>query len=86
MVDRISELMREKIEGISDLRRRNPRARGCASFIELKRDALPRCLNQLYRFTPLQSNFPATCWRWIRPAADDEPEDMLTLFVAFESR
>ena len=60
MVERIAELVREKkIEGISDLRDESDRD-GYRVVIELKREAVPDVvLNQLYRFTPLQSTFGA---------------------------
>jgi DNA gyrase subunit A len=60
MVERIAELVRDKkIEGISDLRDESDRD-GYRVVIELKRDATPDVvLNQLYRFTPLQSTFGA---------------------------
>jgi DNA gyrase subunit A len=60
MVERIAELVREKkIEGISDLRDESDRD-GYRVVIELKRDAVADVvLNQLYRFTPLQSTFGA---------------------------
>ena len=58
LVERIAELVREKrIEGIADLRDESDR-QGMRVVIELKRDASPDVvLNQLYRFTPLQSSF-----------------------------
>jgi len=58
MVERIAELVREKrIEGIGDLRDESDRT-GMRVVIELKRDASAEVvLNQLYRFTPLQSSF-----------------------------
>ena len=58
MVERIAELVREKkIEGISDLRDESDRD-GYRVVIELKRDAVADVvLNQLYRFTPLQTSF-----------------------------
>lgn len=58
MVERIAELVREKkIEGISDLRDESSRE-GYRVVIELKREAMPDVvLNQLYRFTPLQTSF-----------------------------
>ncbi|MDB5505911.1 MAG: gyrase subunit [Devosia sp.] len=58
MIERIAELVREKkLEGISDLRDESDR-NGMRVVIELKRDAVPDVvLNQLYRFTPLQSSF-----------------------------
>jgi DNA gyrase subunit A len=60
MVERIADLVREKkIEGISDLRDESDRD-GYRVVVELKRDATPDVvLNQLYRFTPLQSTFGA---------------------------
>ena len=60
MVERIGELVREKkIEGIAALRDESDRD-GYRVVIELKRDAMPDVvLNQLYRFTALQSTFGA---------------------------
>ena len=59
MVERIAELVREKrIEGVADLRDESDR-QGLRVVVELKRDASPEVLlNQLYRYTPLQSSFP----------------------------
>ncbi|MGV3490374.1 MAG: DNA gyrase subunit A [Devosia sp.] len=58
MIEKIAELVREKrIEGISDVRDESDRE-GMRVVIELKRDGVPDVvLNQLYRFTPLQSSF-----------------------------
>jgi DNA gyrase subunit A len=58
MVEKIAELVREKrIEGVADLRDESSRE-GMRVVVEVKRDALPDVvLNQLYRFTPLQSSF-----------------------------
>jgi DNA gyrase subunit A len=58
LVERIAELVREKrIEGIADLRDESDRD-GMRIVIEMKRDApADVILNQLYRFTPLQSSF-----------------------------
>src|SRR5690348_14334775 len=60
MVERIAELVREKkIDGIADLRDESDRD-GYRVVVELKRDAMADVvLNQLYRFTPLQSTFGA---------------------------
>ncbi|MBV9567435.1 MAG: DNA gyrase subunit A [Hyphomicrobiales bacterium] len=60
LIERIAELVREKkIEGISALRDESDR-RGMRIVIELKRDAMADVvLNQLYRFTPLQTSFGA---------------------------
>jgi len=58
MVEKIAELVRDKrIEGIADLRDESDRS-GMRVVIELKREAVPDVvLNQLYRYTPLQSSF-----------------------------
>jgi DNA gyrase subunit A len=58
MVERIAELVREKrIEGISDLRDESDRD-GMRIVVEMKRDApADVILNQLYRYTPLQTSF-----------------------------
>ena len=58
LVERIADLVREKrIEGVSDLRDESDRS-GMRVVVELKRDASADVvLNQLYRFTPLQSAF-----------------------------
>jgi DNA gyrase subunit A len=58
MVERIAELVREKrIEGIADLRDESDR-QGMRVVVEIKRDASGEVvLNQLYRFTTLQSSF-----------------------------
>ena len=58
MVEKIAELVREKkVEGVSDLRDESDRD-GMRVVIELKRDASADVtLNQLYRFTPLQTSF-----------------------------
>jgi DNA gyrase subunit A len=60
MVERIGELVREKkIEGIAELRDESDR-HGYRVVVELKRDAeRDVVLNQIYRFTPLQSTFGA---------------------------
>ncbi len=58
LIERIAELVREeKIDQIADLRDESDR-RGMSIVIELKRGAQPqKVLNQLYKFTPLQSTF-----------------------------
>jgi DNA gyrase subunit A len=58
LIERIAELVREgRIEDISDLRDESDR-RGMSIVIELKRGAHARkVLNQLYKFTALQSTF-----------------------------
>ncbi|MDE2488695.1 MAG: DNA gyrase subunit A [Alphaproteobacteria bacterium] len=58
LVERIAELVREKrIEGVADLRDESDRD-GMRVVVEMKRDASADVLlNQLYRFTPLQTSF-----------------------------
>ncbi len=58
LLEKIADLVREKrLEGISDLRDESDRD-GMRMVIELKRDAVADVvLNQLFRFTPLQSSF-----------------------------
>ncbi|RMF01017.1 MAG: DNA gyrase subunit A, partial [Alphaproteobacteria bacterium] len=58
MIEKIADLVREKrIEGIADIRDESDRD-GMRVVIELRRDAVADVvLNQLYRFTPLQSSF-----------------------------
>ena len=58
LIEKIAELVREKkIEGIADLRDESDRE-GMRIVIEIKRDAVADVvLNQLYRFTALQSSF-----------------------------
>ncbi len=60
LVEKIAEAAKEKrIEGISDIRDESNR-RGVRVVIDLKRDATPEVvLNQLWRHSPAQSNFPA---------------------------
>jgi DNA gyrase subunit A len=88
MVERIAELVREKrIDGISDLRDESDRE-GFRVVVELKRDAVPEVvLNQLYRFTPLQTNFGANMVALDagRPQLMNL-KDLLTLFIAFREQ
>ncbi|NUM43668.1 MAG: DNA topoisomerase 4 subunit A, partial [Anaerolineales bacterium] len=60
LIERIAELVRGgRLEDISDLRDESDR-RGLGIVIELKRGAQPKkVLNQLYKYTPLQSTFGA---------------------------
>src|SRR3954469_662009 len=85
MVERIGELWREKkIEGISALRDESDRS-GYRVVIELKRDAMADVvLNQLYRFTALQSTFGANVVALDggRPLVMNL-KDLLSTFVAF---
>ena len=88
MVERIAELVRDKkIEGISDLRDESDRD-GFRVVVELKRDAVPEVvLNQLYKYTPLQTNFGANMVALDagRPQLMNL-KDLLTLFVAFREQ
>ena len=60
LIERIAELAREgKLDAISDLRDESDR-RGMSIVVELKRGAQPKkVLNQLYKYTALQSTFGA---------------------------
>jgi DNA gyrase subunit A len=88
MVERIAELVREKrIEGISDLRDESDRD-GYRVVVELKRDAMADVvLNQLYKFTPLQTSFAAN----MLALDGGRPQtmtlkDLLTIFISFRER
>jgi DNA gyrase subunit A len=85
MIEKIAELVKEKrVEGISDLRDESDRD-GYRVVIELKRDAnADVILNQLYRYTPLQTSFGAN----IVALNGGKPEqlallDILRAFVNF---
>lgn len=67
MIEKIAELVREKrIEGISDLRDESDRD-GMRVVVELKRDANAEViLNQLYRWSPLQTSFGVNMLALIR--------------------
>jgi DNA gyrase subunit A len=58
LIERIAELVRDgRIDAIADMRDESDR-RGMSIMIELKRGAQPKqVLNQLYKYTPLQSTF-----------------------------
>ncbi|BFM39192.1 DNA topoisomerase (ATP-hydrolyzing) subunit A [Synechocystis sp. LKSZ1] len=85
LIERIAELVNEKkLEGISDIRDESDRD-GMRIVIELKRDAYPRVvLNNLYKQTPLQSNFGAN----LLALVNGEPQTLnlkrfLTVFLDF---
>ncbi|PBB21619.1 DNA gyrase subunit A [Mesorhizobium sp. WSM4313] len=85
MIEKMAELVRDKrIEGISDIRDESDR-QGYRVVVELKRDAVADVvLNQLYRFTPLQTSFGAN----MVALNGGKPEvltliDMLKAFVGF---
>ena len=85
MVERIGELWRDKkIDGIAALRDESDRT-GYRVVIELRRDAMADVvLNQLYRYTPLQSSFGANvvALEGGRPQVMNL-KDLLAPFVAF---
>jgi len=85
MVERIGELVREKkIEGIAALRDESDRD-GFRVVVELRRDAVPDVvLNQLYRFTSLQSSFGANmvALEGGRPQVMNL-KDLIASFIAF---
>ncbi len=60
LIERIAELAREgRLDSVSDLRDESDR-NGMRIVVELKRGSQPkRVLNQLYKYTPLQSTFGA---------------------------
>ena len=85
LIERIAELVREKkVEGISDLRDESDRD-GMRIVIELRREAVADVvLNQLWRFTAMQSSFGAN----MVALNGGKPElltlhDMLSAFVEF---
>ena len=85
MIEKIADLVRDKrIEGISDIRDESSRE-GMRVVIELKRDAEPEIvLNQLWRFSQLQSSFSVNNIALLR----GRPEqlhllDLLHAFIAF---
>jgi DNA gyrase subunit A len=85
MIEKIAELVRDKrVDGISDIRDESDRD-GYRVVIELKRDAVADVvLNQLYRYTPLQTSFGCN----FVALNGGKPEqmnlmDMLKAFIAF---
>ncbi|WP_461307186.1 DNA gyrase subunit A, partial [Albidovulum sp.] len=85
MIEKIAEMVREKkIEGIAHIQDESDRV-GVRVVIELKRDATPEVvLNQLWRFTPMQTSFGAN----MLALNGGRPEtlslrDFLTHFISF---
>lgn len=83
--EKIAELVRAKqIEGVSDIRDESDRS-GMRIVIEIKRDATPDVvLNQLYRFTQLQTSFGVN----MLALNNGKPQllglkDALTAFITF---
>jgi DNA gyrase subunit A len=85
LVERIAELVKEKrVEGISDIRDESNRE-GVRIVIEVRRDAVSDVvLNQLFRYTQLQTNFSANvlCLNAGRPEQMGL-RDIIAAFVAF---
>ncbi|MEQ8664274.1 MAG: DNA gyrase subunit A [Rhodospirillales bacterium] len=88
MIETMADAVRDKkIEGISDLRDESDRD-GVRVVIELKRDAEPEIvLNQLYRYTPLQTSFGVN----MLALNEGKPEllnlkQILVAFVAFREQ
>ena len=85
LIERIADLVNDKkLDGISDTRDESDRD-GMRIVIELKRDAYPQVvLNNLYKQTPLQTNFGANMLALV----DGEPQsltlrDFLKVFLDF---
>jgi len=85
MIEKIAELVRDKkVEGIAHVQDESDRV-GVRVVVELKRDATPEVvLNQLYRFTPLQTYFGCN----MLALNSGRPEqltlrDFLTYFISF---
>ncbi len=87
-IEKIAELVNQgRIEGIQDIRDESDRE-GMRVVIELKREANPqRILTQLYKLTPLQTNFGAI----FLALADSQPRqmplrEMLQHFLTFREQ
>ena len=85
LIERIAEMVNDKkLEGISDIRDESDRD-GMRIVVELRRDAYPQVvLNNLYKLTPLQSNFSA----YMLALVNGEPilltlRKMLNVFLDF---
>ncbi|MFZ5608963.1 MAG: DNA gyrase subunit A [Pseudomonadota bacterium] len=88
LVEKIADCVKtKKVEGIADLRDESDR-HGVRVVIELKREASPEVvLNQLYRFTPLQTSFGIN----MLALNDGRPEqmglkDIIAAFVRFREQ
>ena len=85
LIEKIADLVRNKaIEGISDLRDESDR-HGMRIVIELKRDAMADVvLNQLYKFTQLQTSFGANMVALDRGSPKSMTlKEMLNCFINF---
>ena len=86
MVERIASLARDKIiEGITDIRDES-NMNGIRVVIELRKDVQPEVLmNQLYRMTPLQSNFSVNNVILVNNVPKTlGMKDMITEYVMFQ--
>ncbi len=85
MLEQIAELVRDKrIEGVAELRDESDRE-GVRVVVEIKRDAIADVvLNQLYRFTPLQTSFGVNALALNGGRPEMMPlKDILAAFLAF---
>ena len=85
MIERIAEMVRDKkIEGISDIRDESSRE-GMRVVVEIKRDAMADViLNQLYRFSQLQSTFSVNNIALTGGRPEQlNLKDLLQAFIAF---
>jgi DNA gyrase subunit A len=85
MIERIAEMVRDKrMEGISDIRDESSR-QGMRVVIEIKRDAMADVvLNQLYRFSQLQSSFSVNNIALTGGRPEQlNLKDLLQAFIAF---
>src|SRR3989344_5047167 len=82
LVAKIADLVKDKkIEGISDLRDESNYREGLRIVIELKKEAVPKKLeNQLYKYTQLQNTFNAN----ILALIENEPK-LMTLKIVLDN-
>ncbi|MXP09506.1 DNA gyrase subunit A [Pseudoblastomonas halimionae] len=88
LVEKIAEAAKDKrIEGVADIRDESSRE-GVRVVVDLKRDASPEVvLNQIWRYTPAQSSFPAN----MLAIRGGRPEvlslrDIISSFIAFREQ
>ena len=85
MIEKIAEMVRDKrIEGIAHVADESDRV-GVRVVVELKRDATPEVvLNQLFRFTPMQTSFGCNMLALNGGRPEQLPlRDFLTHFISF---
>ena len=68
LCDRIGQLVNEKIvEGIAHVNNESNQKEGTRVVVDLKRDAVANVvINQLYKFTELQTSMVSITWRWLK--------------------